>query len=49
MQSFQHLLKDMDTLTRNSIRFESGATESHRLTESAPLERRALDLLSTHA
>jgi len=48
VQSFQDLLKDMATLTRNSIRFESSASEFHQLTESAPLQRRALELLTTH-
>ena len=49
VQSFQDLLKSMATLTRNSIRFESSASEFHQLTESTPLQRRALELLSTHA
>jgi len=49
VQSFQDLLKDIATLTRNSIRFESSASEFHQLTESTPLQRRALELLSTHA
>ena len=49
VQSFQDLLKDMATLTRNSVRFESSATEFHQLTESTTLQRRALELLSTHA
>ncbi len=47
--SFEGLLKDMATLTRNSVRFESSATEFHQLTESTTLRRRALKLLSTHA
>ena len=49
VQSFQDLLKDMATLARNSIRFESSASEFNQLTESTPLQRRALELLSTHA
>ena len=49
MQSFQDLLKDMGTLTRNTIRFESSASEFNQLTESTTLQRRVLDLLSTHA
>jgi hypothetical protein len=49
VQSFQDLLKDIATLTRNTIRFESSASEFHQLTESTPLQRRALELLSTHA
>ena len=49
VQSFQDLLKSMATLTRNSIRFESSASEFHQLTESTHLQRRALELLSTHA
>ena len=49
MQGFQDLLKDMATLTRNSIRLESGAFEFHQLTESTPLQRPALELLSFHA
>jgi hypothetical protein len=49
VQSFQDLLKDIATLTRNTIRFESSESEFHQLTESTPLQRRALELLSTHA
>jgi hypothetical protein len=49
VQSFQDLLKDMGTLTRNSIRFESSASVFNQLTESTTLQRRALELLSTHA
>lgn len=49
VQSFQDLLKNMGTLTRNRIRFESSATEFNQLTESTTLQRRVLDLLSTHA
>jgi transposase len=49
VQSFQDLLKDMATLTRNSIRFESSASEFNQLTESTTLQRRILELLSTHA
>ena len=49
VQSFQDLLMDMATLTRNSIRFESSASEFHQLTEFTTLQRRALELLSTHA
>ena len=49
VQSFQDLLKDMGTLTRNRIRFESSASEFNQLTESTTLQRRVLDLLSTHA
>ena len=49
VQSFRDLLKCMATLTRNSIRFESSAPEFHQLTESTPLQRRALELLSAHA
>ncbi len=45
MQSFQDLLKDMATLTRNRIRFDSSASEFHHLTESTTLQRRALELL----
>ena len=48
VQSFQDLLKDMGTLTRNRIRFESSASEFNQLTESTTLQRRVLDLLSTH-
>ena len=49
VQSFQDLLKDMGTLTRNRIRFESCASVINQLTESTTLQRRVLDLLSTHA
>jgi transposase len=49
VQSFQDLLKDLATLTRNSIRFESSETVFNQLTESTNLQRRALELLSTHA
>ena len=49
VQSFQDLLKNMATLTRNSIRFESSASVFNQLTASTPLQRRVLDLLSTHA
>ncbi len=49
VQSFQDLLKNMATLTRNSIRFESSASVFNQLTESTPLQRRVLELLSTHA
>ena len=49
VQSFQDLLKDMATLVRNSIHFESSASEFLQLTESTTLQRRALELLSTHA
>jgi len=48
-QSFQDQLKVMATLSRNTIRFESSASEFHQLTESTPLQRRALELLSTRA
>ena len=49
VQSFQDLLKVMATLSRNTIRFEFSASEFHQLTESTPLQRRALEFLSTHA
>ena len=49
VQSFQDLLKDMGTLMRNSIRFESSASVFNQLTESTTVQRRALELLSTHA
>lgn len=49
VQSFQDLLKDMATLVRNVIHFESSASEFHQLTESTTLQRRVFDLLSTHA
>ena len=49
VQSFQDLLKVMATLSRNTIRFESSASELHQLTESTPLQRCALELLSTQA
>ncbi len=49
VQSFQDLLKVMATLSRNTIRFESSASELHQLTESTTLQRRALELLSNHA
>ena len=41
--------KDLATLTRNSICFESSESEFHQLTESTTLQRRVFDLLSTHA
>jgi len=49
VQSFQDLLKDMATLARNIIHFESSASEFFQLTESTTLQRRVFDLLSTHA
>ena len=49
VQSFQDLLKDMGTLSRHSIRFESSASVFNQLTESTPWQRRVLELLSTHA
>jgi len=49
VQSFQDLLKDMVTLVRNAIHFESSASEFHQLTESTTLQRRVFELLSTHA
>jgi hypothetical protein len=49
VQSFQDLLKDMRTLSRHSIRFESSESLFNQLTESTPLQRRVLELLSTHA
>lgn len=48
VQSFQDLLKDMARRTRNSIRFESSASEFQQPTESTTLQRRVFDLLSTH-
>lgn len=49
VQSFQDLLKDMATLCRNRIRFESSENVFNQLTESTPLQRRMLELLSTNA
>jgi transposase len=49
VQSFQDLLKDMGTLCRNSIRFESSENVFNQLTESTALQRRVLELLSTNA
>ncbi len=49
VQSFQDLLKDLGTLCRNRIRFESSENVFHQLTESTPLQRRVLELLSTNA
>ena len=49
VQSFQDLLKDMATLCRNRIRFESSENVFNQLTESTPLQRRVLELLSTNA
>lgn len=49
VQSFQDLLKDLATLCRNHIRFESSDTLLHQLTASTPLQRRALQLLATTA
>ncbi|HQX52232.1 MAG TPA: hypothetical protein PLY87_04210 [Planctomycetaceae bacterium] len=49
MQSFQDLLKDMATLARNSIRFESSESEFHQLTESTTLQRRVFELRAIHA
>lgn len=49
VQSFQDLLKDLATLARNRIRFESSESEFYQLTESTTLQRRVFDLLSTHA
>ncbi len=49
VQSFQDLLKDMGTLCRNRIRFESSENVFHQLTESTALQRRVLELLSTNA
>jgi hypothetical protein len=46
VQSFENHLQDMATLTltRNSLRFESSASVFKELTESTPLQRRALEL-----
>ena len=49
MQSFQDLLKDMGTLCRNRIRFESSQNVFHQLTEPTPLQLRVLKLLSKNA
>ncbi|HRA87888.1 MAG TPA: hypothetical protein PK992_07460 [Planctomycetaceae bacterium] len=49
MQSFRDLLKDMATLARNSIRFESSESEFHQLTESTTLQRRVFELRAIHA
>ena len=50
VQSFQDLLKDMGTLMRNSIRFESSASVFNQLIESTTLQRRVLELLQpTHS
>lgn len=48
VQSFQDLLKDLATLSRHIIRFESSTSEFHQLTESSSLQRRVFDLLSIH-
>jgi len=49
VQSFQDLLKDMATLARNSIRFESSESEFHQLTESTTLQRRVFELIANRA
>ena len=49
VQSFQDLMKDMATLCRHDIQLESTTAEFQQLTDSTPLQRRVLELLSTHA
>ena len=49
VQSFQDLLKDMATLARNRICFESSESEFHQLTESTTLQRRVFELLANRA
>ena len=49
LQSVQDLLKDMGTLCRNRIRFESSENVFHQLMQSTPLQLRVLELLSTNA
>lgn len=46
VQSFQCLLKDLGTLCKNQLRWESRPTaEFERITEPTPLQRRAFELL----
>jgi transposase len=46
VQSFQDLLKDLATLCRNRMRLTDSDAEFRQLTESTPLQRRVLELLS---
>jgi hypothetical protein len=46
VHSFQTLLRDLGTLTRNRVRIgQSDATEFQKVTVPTPLQKRALDLL----
>ena len=49
VQSFQDLLKDLATLSRNRIRLTSSDTEFLQLTESTTLQRHVLELLDVIA